>query len=347
MTEASAAAPAATSRLQLARAAARAGLNHAFRAWYFGDSVYFDGLLELAVRDPEHGPEFLAFAYGMTKAWIARTSYDGLDHTSPGAAIVEVWRRTDDAHVLDAAVRLAELWDGLPRCDGVEAYLHSLPQHRNIAIDCAHFDGPFFAKLAAATGEERFAKRAVYELSWRLRLLQDERTGLCDHSYLSEQNRRGGVLWGRGQGWALLGLVETLCALPNGVDGRDELTQRLEQLAAGLAAHQHESGHWHTVVDDADSYLETSTAAFFVAAVHPAVAAGLLSAETMHAPVTAAWAAVQSSARPDGVLDGVSAETPTWFPPEDYRTIPTGGIYPWGQGPLILAALRSPNDARH
>lgn len=327
--------------LQLARAAARAGLDHPFRVWHFGDSVYFDGLVELAARDAESGAEFLGFAYGMTKAWIAHTSYDLPDHTAPGAAIVELWRRTGDAHLLDAAVRLAGLWDRFPRCADVEAYLHSVPQHRNVPIDCAHFDGPFFAKLAAATEDERYARRAVYELTWRLRLLQDERTGLCDHSYLSEQGRRGGVLWGRGQGWALLGLVETLCALPGELDGRLELTQRLERLVAGLVAHQSANGHWHTVVDDTSSYLESSTAAFFVAAARRALDADLLPADAMRAPVEAAWQAVLSSARSDGVLTGVSAETPTWLPPQDYRTVAVGGIYPWGQGPLVLAALRS------
>lgn len=332
--------------LQLARAAARAGLHHPFRVWHFGDSVYFDGLIELSDRDAECGPEFLAFAYGMTKAWIAHTDYGFLDHTAPGAAIVELWRRTGDPSLIDAAVRLTALWDRFPRCADVEAYLHSFPQHTNVPIDCAHFDGPFFAKLAAATEDEQYVRRAVYELSWRLRLLQDDRTGLCDHSYLSDRGRRGGVLWGRGQGWALLGLVETLCALPEGADGRLELTQRLEQLAAGLVAHQSASGHWHTVVDDPDSYLESSTAAFFVAATRRALDAKLLASESVQAPVEAAWRAVLSSARSDGILSGVSAETPTWLAPNDYRTVATGGTYPWGQGPLVLAALRSTPAAR-
>lgn len=327
--------------LRLARMAARAGLDHRFKVWHFGDSVYFDSLVELADRDRECGPEFLAFAYGMTKAWIAHTGYEFRDHTAPGAAIVEVWRHTGDPNVIDAAVRLAGLWDRFPRCADVEAYLHTVPQHSNVAIDCAHFDGPFFAKLAAATGDERYVSRAVYELTWRLRLLQDERTGLCDHSYLSDQGRRGGMLWGRGQGWALLGLVETLRVLPEEVDGRPELTQRLQRLADGLVAHQSMNGHWHTIVDDRSSYLESSTAAFFVAAVCPAIDAELLPADTMRAPLDAAWRAVQSSVRSDGVLTGVSAETPTWLSPTDYRTVATGGTYPWGQGPLVLAALRS------
>ncbi len=323
--------------LAIAESAVRTGLSYPFVVWHFGDSVFLDALVELADATPDRGAGYLGFAYGMTKGWVAHTRYDFTDHTAPGAAIVELWRRTGDDALLTAAVELATLWERFPRCATAEAYLHTFQRHQNVAIDCAHFDGPYFAKLAAARGEERFAERAVYELTWRLRLLQDERTGLCHHSYSCGHGWRG-PLWGRGQGWALLGLVDTLRALPAEIDGRVELTERLDRLTEALVACQDSSGQWHTVVDDESSYLETSVAAFFVAAVTSAVEGGLLGANFDKA-VELAWTATASAVRPDGVLDGVSAETPTTLPPAAYRTVPTGGIYPWGQGPLVLAAL--------
>lgn len=321
----------------LAESAARVCMSYPFAVWDFGDSVFLDALVELA-RVSTNGAEFSGFAYGMTKGWIAHAKYDIDDHTAPGAAIVELWHRTGDDQLLAAAVELSGVWERFPRCATAEAYLHTFPRHQNVPIDCAHFDGPYFAKLATATGDERYAERAVYELTWRLRLLCDERSGLYHHSYLSGRGRRG-PLWGRGQGWALLGLVETLRALPASVDGRPELVQRLERLADALVAHQDASGHWHTVVDDETSYLETSVAAFFVAAVSSAVDDGLLPADRLTAAVESAWAATAKAVDPDGVLDGVSAETPTTLPAAAYKTVPTGGVYPWGQGPLVLAAL--------
>lgn len=323
--------------MHLASKAARVCMQYPFAVWHFGDSVYMDALVELS--DATDQREFLAFGYGLAKAWAAHTTFQMADHTAPGAAIVELWRRTGNVQLIGAATRLAELWETFPRAATAEAFLHSPHRHQNVPIDCAHFDGPFFAKLAAATGEQRYAERAVYELSWRLALLQYEDSGLCDHSYLTGPGRHGGVLWGRGQGWALLGLADTLRALPPDVPGWDMLLERLRRLVRAMIAHQHSSGHWHTVVDDEDSYLESSVAAFFVAAVAPAVGAGLLDGAEVSGPLHAAWEATRAATGPDGVLGGVSAETPTTLPAADYRHVAVGGLYPWGQGPLILAAV--------
>ena len=171
-----------------------------------------------------------------------------------------------------------------------------------------------------------------------MRLLQDERSGLCHHAYDSGRDTLSGVFWGRGQGWALLGLVDTLCALPTDASGRPELVQRLERLADALARHQDSTGHWHTVVDDADSYLESSVVAFFVAAILTAVEHELLPADRYLPSAVRAWDAVRAMVDENGVLQGVSAETPTTLSPSAYRRVPLGGPFPWGQGPLSLAA---------
>jgi len=315
-------------------------MGYPFRVWDFGDSVYLDALLALADADAPAGPEFSAFAYGMAKAWAAHTRYDFADHVAPGAALVGLWRRTGDDGLLASAVQLAGLWQRFPRCVPAEGYLHTFTKHRNISVDCAHFDGPYFAQLALATGDVCYAEQAVYELSWRLRLLQDETHGLCHHSYDGGRGRRNPVLWGRGQGWALLGLVETLSALDPATDGCEELRQRLRLLVDGLLDHQADGGGWHTVVDDDTSYVESSTAAFFVAAVPPAIDAALLPVdERLTAAVRRAWAATRAATRPDGLLDGVSGNTLSTLSPAGYRAVPVGGCYPWGQGPLVLAAL--------
>ena len=333
--------------LEVARRAARVATSYPFKVWHFGDSVYLDSLIALAQAGVADGPEFSGYAYGLLKGWAARASFGFEDHTAPGAALVDTWGRTRDEQLLDAALQLAALWDRFPRCATAEAYLHTSRVHRNVAIDCAHFDGPFLARLAGATGENRYAEQAVYELLWRLRLLQDEGTGLCHHSYDCGRGRRGGVLWGRGQGWALLGAVETLKALPVAIDGRDEICRRLKTLLRALITFQDDSGHWHTVIDDANSYLESSVAAFFIAGAVGAYELGLVPAADVWPAVTRAWQALQRSLSSDGVLDGVSAETMTTLSPAAYRQVRTGGMYPWGQGPLVLAALavnRLPTD---
>lgn len=332
--------------LRIAIAAARRGMSYPYQVWNFGDSVYFDALLALSLATGS--AEFRSFAYGVAKAWASRPSEGFGDHVAPGAALVDLFRQTGDESLLGAAVNLAGLWERFPRCATAEAYLHTPERHRNVSIDCAHFDGPFFAKLAATTGEERYAERAVYELGWRLRLLQDTATGLCHHSFDSGRGLRNPALWGRGQGWALLGLVDTLSALPSDVDGRDELVERLHMLIDAMIAVQDAGGHWHTIVTEEKSYLEASVAAFFAAAVPVAVSAKLIeSTPRVSDAVARAWRAVQQELDPSGKLGGVSAETMSTLSLEGYRRVPTGGLYPWGQGPLILAAIACQSKLNH
>jgi rhamnogalacturonyl hydrolase YesR len=59
-----------------------------------------------------------------------------------------------------------------------------------------------------------------------------------------------GYGWGRGQGWALLGLVDLLERLPAATEGRPRLLDDLHQLAAGVRDSQDAGGLWHTLIHD-------------------------------------------------------------------------------------------------
>ena len=65
-----------------------------------------------------------------------------------------------------------------------------------------------------------------------------------------------------------------------------------------------------------------------------------------------AWRAMWTHVRPNGLLDDVSFETFPSTRPEHYRTMPTGAMVPWGQGPLLTAcrsylALQGHEQRRH
>lgn len=187
-----------------------------------------------------------------------------------------------------------------------------------IWVDCMHTDIPGLVLAGRPTEAVRLATEVCH-------VLQDT-GGLFSHGYNVRTGNANNVHWGRGQGWALHGLA---MAPPD-----THLDQRRTSLLNALARQEHD-GRWCTIVDDPNSPIEHSVSAL--------VASGVLLASTNH-PADRAWlpmahralTAAVAALDPAGGLP-VSAATPIGLP-ETYLA-QTTGVFPWGQGPLLLALL--------
>jgi unsaturated rhamnogalacturonyl hydrolase len=327
-----------------------------FACWHYGDSVGFEGLLAASeiLAEPAYG----AFAHGFMRAWAARARpLRELDNTAPGHAMCLVQEQTGDEMLLSAAKELASFLRARPVIEGVyTAFAQApliepcdgspLPESDRVLladpgpgvfVDCMHFDPPFFVHLGRVTGDDELVDDGVAQALGAVRLLQDPRTGIFNHFYLPRTGCRYGYGWSRGQGWALLGLLDVLELAPPGHSGIPPLRDALLALVDGLVATQHPSGHWPAVVDVPDAFLETSAALFFAAGLARGVRLGLLPPEVQ--PVAErAFAAGLETVDEQGVVHGVSVAVWACTKRDHYLALPTGSVVPWGQGPLLLAA---------
>ena len=80
-------------------------------------------------------------------------------------------------------------------------------------------------------------------------------------------------------------------------------------------------------------------AAFMACAFYRGIRLGVLDAETFRAPADRAFAAMSNNLDADGNLQGVSAAVYAALVQEHYWHVPRGYIVPWGQGPVLTAAL--------
>jgi hypothetical protein len=235
-----------------------------------------------------------------------------------------------DEHLVNVEVllRLRELRDGPPVGPAVESWARCVQAQvhrpdligldRLVWVDCMHTDGPGLAladPAAATPTMHRF-----------ISALQDG-SGLFSHGYDVIAGKANGVHWGRGQGWALTGLVGTLAHLPD-----PALASSLETLLHALAESEVD-GRWRTIVDG-DSPLELSTSALVAAGILTGITHGVVGEKWADLAERALTAAVEETV--DGVLP-VSEATPVGTP-ITYRTRKTG-CFPWGQGPLLLALV--------
>jgi unsaturated rhamnogalacturonyl hydrolase len=328
-----------------------------FEVWHYGDSIGFEGLL--AASELLGDGRYAAFAHGVFVAWAARRRpFRPLDNTAPGHAICVVAERTGDDRVLDAARELADHLRSRPLAGGAYRTFERAPLREpyggetlsthdlelladpgaGVFLDCLHFDPPFFAHLGTLTHDSSLVDLAAAQALAYVDLLQDT-NGLFWHFWLERTGSRHGHGWGRGQGWALLGLLDTLAYLPGGHAARPRLTRAFRALASALVARQREDGSWPTVVTLADAPPEASTSAFVAAGFAAGVERGLLDASYADA-AERAWRDAMRRVDGTGALTEVSAAVWASTVESHYLHVPVGFVVPWGQGPLLLAARR-------
>jgi unsaturated rhamnogalacturonyl hydrolase len=350
----------------LAARAADLLISYPWKVWFWGDSIGLEGLLDAS--ELTGNPKYVGFVHGLLKGWVAREGQRSeFDYTAPGVALLRVSEATGDSWLLEAALRHAEYLAGFRKtaCGAYVRYENAAielppampPDHPEyeavkargggtsdggpcVFVDCVHFDGPFFAKLYQVTGRDEFRKFALQNILPQIDLLFDPAQDLFHHYWREKTQSRNGVLWGRGNGWGLLGLVHTLEHLPSDDPGAVKILDALSRLARRLAELQDASGGWHTVLDDPTSYIENSVAAFVVDGFSTAICRGWLEESAFRPVVESALRFLLANIEATGLLAGVSYETFPSTRVEHYRKMPRGAMVPWGQGPL-LTALRS------
>ena len=326
-----------------------------YEAWNFGDSVAFEGMLAASARLGDE--RWATFAHGFVRGWAAdRRPFVRLDCTAPGLAMVEVARCTGDARVSEPAIRLAQYLLDRPRIGPLFAtWEHSPLQHpygpgqlpadqvRLLAspppgafIDCLHFDPPFLVALGAHVSRESLVEEGVRQALGYIEVLQRE-DGTFDHFVLEGSDRTYGPRWGRGQGWALLGLLDVIEHLPDADPRIEPLTAAAARLVQAMLVTQRQDGHWDAVVGDPASGDETSTSAFMADGFLRAARLGVVPVDAVLEPARRALVAALASTSEDGVLGGVSAAVNACTLPSHYAHVPRGFVVPWGQGPLAMA----------
>jgi unsaturated rhamnogalacturonyl hydrolase len=324
---------AATDSTDALERAAQRTEAYPYRVWGFGEAIAMLGLLATtrATGDNRHRAWVAAL---FERWWAARSGGLGYaDHVTPGVPLLMLARR--DPGWMPAALALGRLFATFPRQAGVPVHrpdLGSWASH--VWVDCLYTDGAFLALLARVTGDHAWEDLACEQALAYVRVLWDASSGLFVHGCDAATGRANAVHWGRGNGWALLGILDLLRVLRREHPAWHRLADIVRRQIGVIAALQGGSGHWHTVLDHPETYLESSVAAMMAYAFPVAARLGLASPAVVQAgdrALAAALGAVDDSS----ALTGVSDATPAGDL-DTYATRPTG-VFPWGQGPLLLA----------
>jgi rhamnogalacturonyl hydrolase YesR len=188
------------------------------------------------------------------------------------------------------------------------------------------------AQAGALTGERRYFDMADRHLRF-MQKLDLRPDGLYRHQPATD------AAWGRGNGFAALGLALTLSELPRDHAGYAHALQSYRSLMAALLPLQNRDGLWRNVVDHPGAYPEFSATAMIGFALRRGLDRGWIARPAYRQAVDRAWLAVNSRTSSAGGFLDVCESTARMTSLEQYlQRAATLGEDPRGGAMALLFA---------
>lgn len=179
-----------------------------------------------------------------------------------------------------------------------------------------------------ATGDMRYIERAAKGMAMYLDTLQRE-NGLFYHAPDVP------FFWGRGNGWMAAGMPLLLKYLTKESEWQRPIMEAYKKMMASLLSLQRPDGLWGQLIDDTESWDETSGSAMFTYAFIEGVRHGWLDAEVYGPAARKAWLALCYKMDAWGNIADVCAGTNRKNSREWYMERPRVNGDPHGQAPML------------
>ncbi|WP_390408998.1 glycoside hydrolase family 88/105 protein [Lacticaseibacillus jixiensis] len=246
---------------------------------------------------------------------------------------------------------LITLLNDLPRTneDGIEHTTTGNSKdklHRNqnqIWADTMFMAVLFIAKMARKYHRNDWQAVAHYQVLLHLKYLLDRPTGLFYHGWdFTRRSNFNGLFWCRGNAWMTMAIPQYLNIAEASISQADK--QYLQgvyrvQIDALMSLRDHDTGLWHTILNDSTSYIETSGSAGIVAGLLMGMQMGLLPTNAYRQLAEDAVASLLATIGEDGTVQGVSAGTPIGETAEHYKNIVIQPMA-YGQAMMICALMQ-------
>ncbi len=167
-------------------------------------------------------------------------------------------------------------------------------------------DDMFMATTVLARTGKRAGRAQDFDIAARLltayaaRLQRED--GLFNHAV------DGPAAWGRGNGFAAMGLTEALTALPANHPQRAAILRIYQRQMAAVLEQQAPDGMWRNVIDEPGAYREETATAMLLTAMARGARLGWLDRSYASA-VQRAWRGLAAHVRDDGTVIDVCAST--------------------------------------
>lgn len=274
-------------------------------------------------------------------------AHNVVDYYVFGAVPLEIYKHNRDAKYLELGLKYADNQWKLP--DDPKHY-SQLTKAREYAdqdyswqtrlwVDDMFMITDLQAQAYLVTGEEKYIDRAAREMALYLDRIQRP-NGLFYHHTDTP------FFWGRGDGWMAVGMAEMLRILPKDHAYRPRVEEAYSLMMETLLRYQGYDGMWRQIIDDPNSWKETSSTAMFTYAMILGVKNGWLDKKIYGTAARKAWLSLLSYLDENdnlrNVCEGTGAQNDYQYY-LDRRRI-TGDLH--GQAPLLWCAYALSCDVK-
>ncbi|WP_413731359.1 glycoside hydrolase family 88/105 protein [Sodalis sp. RH20] len=227
----------------------------------------------------------------------------------------------------------------MPRTEknGLQHIVYNNENHQQLWDDTLMMSVLPLAKIGKLLNRPEFVAEATYQFLLHIQYLMDRETGLWFHGWsFAGRHNFARARWARGNSWLTVAIPEfiELLDLPEKDPTRRYLLEVLTSQIDALGKCQDESGLWHTLLDEPQSYLESSATAGFAYGILKALRKRYIDPR-YRAMAENAVRGVIGRINQDGELTDVSFGTAMGSELEYYRQIPLTSM-PYGQAMAIL-----------
>ena len=184
----------------------------------------------------------------------------------------------------------------------VDPWPNGLTSQTRYWIDDVWMIGMLQTQAYRATGDRVYLNRAAKETVAYLDSLQQP-NGLFHHG------PEAPFYWGRGNGWVASGLTEIISVLPADHPDYPRIVEGYKAMMNALLQYQAEDGMWRQLINEPESWKETSSTAMFGYSFVMGVKRGILSAEKFRPAYQKAWLSLVEYMNEEGKMTEVCAGT--------------------------------------
>lgn len=272
------------------------------------------------------------------KHWVKKGSrLYFLDQIMNGYTLLYLFEINDERWIKESLQKMFNYIETYPRTS-----TGGLPYRTNNSeltlVDYLGMICPFLSRYGRTFNSEEASNLSTALLGDFLLNGMDDKTGLPYHGFRSGTSEKLGIIgWGRGVGWLLIGMVDTLAFLDRSSEDFCSLLNRFRLLLNSTIKYQDENGYFKWVLNANYGHEDTSATAMIGYSIKRAMDLDLLNTEYAHYAEKSLHALLRSTR--EGLVFDSSAECKGL------------GMYPqryewnlWGQGfgtAFVLTMLKS------
>jgi unsaturated rhamnogalacturonyl hydrolase len=248
-----------------------------------------------------------------------------VDYRVIGVVPLEIYLQTRESRYLDFGRDLADKQWEKTTPDGITA-------EARYWIDDMYMITAVQMQAYRATGDTKYLERSAKTMVAYLDKLQQP-NGLFFHAPDAQ------FYWGRGNGWQAAGMSELLLSLPKKHPLRPRIVKGYNLMMESLLKYQAEDGLWRQLLDNPESWVETSATGMFTFAFVTGVKQGWLNKKKYGPAARKAWLGLVKHVNAEGNVTDICVGTNKGFTVQYYldRARATGDLH--GQAAALWSAM--------